>query len=222
MASRSLAAACALALFVAGVGTRAALASTVPHHPAADDWTDASGRVNRLAYAHTGIWFGPSSEAVRASSRSAFTAPDHQAVSAATPTGLSVSDRSVDAHGYGRLCAIATAASDHGVLVSRVQHLATDEAGDPDAGAGARACLAHVMRESPGADSRPTAADIPGLLRRALEFPAQLVIATLPRGPILFMLGSGLVGWLGIGRRRGVQLQARSQSAPRADTAARA
>ena len=177
MASPSLAAACAVALCVAVVGTRVALANTVSHHPAADGWTDASGRVNRLAYAHTGIWFGPSSQAVQGSSRRAITASEHRVVSGASPDGLAASHRSVDVYGYGRLCAAATAASENGAPVSGVQDLVTDEAGDPHAVGGAKACLAHVMRVSPGADSRPTAAEVPGLLRRALEFPAQLVIA---------------------------------------------
>jgi len=216
MKSRSLGMSCAIAFFVAGIGTNATLASTVPRHPAAHDSFDAFGGEGRPTHAHAGIHFRSSGEDVRASCRGAFNAPDDRARSGAKQTRLPVSSRGV----YGRSGGAAAVSGGNDALVSEIHNLPPDAVCGTDALVAGGECRADVNCPPAGVNSRPAAADAPGLLRFVLEFRAQLVSAGAPRRPILLMLASGLIGWLGIGRRRGVQLQERNQPTPRADTAA--
>ncbi len=202
MEARLLGASCVIAFFASGFCTSASHAQTVYGHAAEGDSAHAPGRTGTFAFSCGGLRFSPSFGAVPESCWPARNKPGGRAVFNAQPTRLPLSNAGVDV--YAPADGSAPLSDLNGEGESGVQSFLHGAVRGKDAVFDATEFIGKVVSPYRVSDSRIRAGDVPGPAGYAPRHPARLTVVTDPRRPVLSLVCWGLIGWLGIGRRKTV------------------
>lgn len=202
MQARLLKLSCAVVLFSSGLCTSASHAYGV--HPTADEAgvPFALRRTGMLAAYHADMAFRRHEEAVAVSCASALAGPREQGRISASRTGSRLLGTGVGMRAYEPAVHAALPSGPDSGIASGVRALSEDNLDSRAAPCDSVGCPREAGFAYASLTPGSGAAAVTGRAWYARRDPQRVLVATVRRRPLCLLVGSGLIGWLGIGRRK--------------------